>query len=115
MIAYKNEHGNVIDIKNDVKLRLWVYSIIRKLSINSSALKGEKMKLIEEYDGLKEFLLRKDHLDAAQADAKARKDKEGEEGEKTADGAAGAGADMMEDILLGKKEDHELNAFMEKV
>lgn len=115
MIAYKNEHGNVIDIKNDVKLRLWVYSIIRKLSINSSALKGEKMKLIEEYDGLKEFLLQKDHLDAAQADAKARKDKEGGEGETTADGAAGAGADMMEDILLGKKEDHELNAFMEKV
>ena len=70
MIAYKNEHGNVIDIKNDVKLRLWVYSIIRKLSINSSALKGEKMKLIEEYDGLKEFLLQKDHLDAAQADAR---------------------------------------------
>ena len=66
------------------------------------------MKLIEEQEGLKEFLLRKDHLDAAQADAKARK------GGEEADGGV-AGADMTEDILLGNKEYHELNAFMEKV
>jgi len=102
-VAYKNEHGNVLDIKNDIKLRLWVYSVIRKLTINSSALKGEKMRLIEEHDGLKEFLLLKEHRDAAYADAKARKEE------------ASGGKDMealAENVLLGKEEDHEMNAFM---
>jgi hypothetical protein len=104
-VAYKNEYGNVLDIKNDIKLRLWVYSVIRKLTINSSALKGEKMKLIEEHDGLKEFLLLKEHREAAYADAKARKEE-----------ANGTGKDMealaAENVLLGKEEDHEMNAFM---
>ena len=102
-VAYKKEHGNVLDIKNDIKLRLWVYSVIRKLTINSSALKGEKMRLIEEHDGLKEFLLLKEHRDAAYADAKARKEE------------ASGGKDMealAENVLLGKEEDHEMNAFM---
>lgn len=104
-VVYKNEHGNVLDIKNDIKLRLWIYSVIRKLTINSSALKGEKMKLIEEHDGLKEFLLLKEHRDAAYADAKARKE----------DASGGTGKDMealAENVLLGKEEDHEMNAFM---
>ena len=61
------------------------------------------MRLIEEHDGLKEFLLLKEHRDAAYADAKARKEE------------ASGGKDMealAENVLLGKEEDHEMNAFM---
>ena len=74
LFAYKNKHGKILDIQNDVKLRNWTYSMIRKLSINSATLKGEKMELIESYDGLKEFLLRKENVEVAKADAEARKE-----------------------------------------
>jgi len=45
LVAHKNKHGDILDIQNDVKLRMWTYSIVRKLSINSASLKGEGLQL----------------------------------------------------------------------
>ena len=98
-VAYKNEHGSLLDVQGDVKLRLWVFSLIRKLSINSGALKGEKMRLIQAHEGLKDFLLQKEYVEAAVADHKAflAKEKQKEEaarggrGVDDDDGPAGAG------------------------
>lgn len=68
LVAYKEKHGN-IDIQNDVKLRSWTYSIIRKLNMNSTSLNGNKMKYIYEYDGLRDFLLTKEHVEQAMEEA----------------------------------------------
>lgn len=111
LVAFKNKHGSVINIPNDVKLQGWVFSIIRKLSINSIALKGKKMELIESHDGLKDFLLEKQNLEAALEYAKARKEENAAKGQKEEGGDDME--DLVEDVLLGNKEDHELNAFME--
>ena len=64
------------------------------------------MRLIEEHEGLKEFLLLKEHRDVAYADAKARK-------EEASGGSTGKDMEALaENVLLGKEEDHEMNAFM---
>eukprot|EP00970_Alexandrium_tamarense_P018129 scaffold13320_cov215-Alexandrium_tamarense.AAC.13 len=65
IIAYKNKHGH-IDITNNVKLRGWIYSTIRKLSRNRIPV--AKLALIEKEEGLKEFLLSEDNLSAARED-----------------------------------------------
>ena len=121
-VAYKNEHGSLLDVQGDVKLRLWVFSLIRKLSINSGALKGEKMRLIQAHEGLKDFLLQKEYVEAAVADHKAFLAKEKQKEEAARGGRGGDdddddGKDEKEldalNVLLGNEEDHELNEFME--
>lgn len=71
LVAYWKKHGSVADIQNDVKLRGWTFSVIRKLSINSSSLQGEKTRLIESHEGLKEHLSEKELVEAARADGDA--------------------------------------------
>ncbi|KAL7529794.1 hypothetical protein ACHAXR_003158 [Thalassiosira sp. AJA248-18] len=118
LIAYKDTHGN-IDIQNDVKLRGWVFSIVRKLSINSTSLNGEKMKLIYKHEGLREFLLQKEHVEMAAEEAKKSKkygararEKKGEVEEMKEEDDDNL-EELAEDVLLGKTEDDEVNAFME--
>lgn len=65
IIAYKNKHGH-IDITNNVKLRGWIYSTIRKLSRNR--IPAAKLALIEKEEGLKEFLLSEENISAARED-----------------------------------------------
>mmetsp|Transcript_302 Transcript_302/g.581 ORF Transcript_302/g.581 Transcript_302/m.581 type:complete len:616 (+) Transcript_302:403-2250(+) len=144
IVAQKNSGGSVIDIQNDVKLRGWVFSLIRKLAINSGSLRGKKMKLIESHEGLKELLLRSDHVKAAKEEHEERKEEmaaaavkkkkkrkrmeEGGEGaeeedDDDVDGEEDGGTkeannnnnleELAEDVLLGEKEDDEVNAFME--
>lgn len=125
-------HGNV-DIQNDVKLKRWTYSIIRKLAINSNALKGQKMALIEKEEGLKEFLLQKENVETATKFLKDYKagvySKAGRAGNSPVKDDGDEGEDnfgnstiavpkvgleeLTEDVLLGNKEDHEVNAFMQ--
>jgi len=123
LVAYKNKNGDITNIQNDVKLRGWTFSIIRKLSINSSSFRGNKMKLIESHEGLKEYLLQPEHVEAAVAEHKARKEelaaeKNGGDGEDKEEEEEGESKEdeleeLTEDVLLGKTEDDELIAFME--
>ena len=68
LVEHWKEHGHV-HVEGDEKLRLFTYSLIRKLNMCSPALRGQKTEMIEGHDGLRDFLLRKDNIDAAVADA----------------------------------------------
>lgn len=113
LLAYKEKHGN-IDVKNDVKLRGWVLSIIRKLNINSVSLNGEKMDLINKHEGLRDYLLQKELVEMAREDADASRQEKNaarrsDKKAKQAGNAAGKEEDKFEEL----KEDDEVNAFME--
>lgn len=113
LLAYKEKHGN-IDVKNDVKLRGWVLSIIRKLNINSVSLNGEKMDLINKHEGLRNYLLQKELVEMAREDADASRQEKNaarrsDKKAKQAGNAAGKEEDKFEEL----KEDDEVNAFME--
>lgn len=80
------------------------------------------MMLLEKHEGLKEFLLQSENVEAATADAKARKKLEelgsgsewkGSEGGNIKGEETKDLEELTEDVLLGKEEDHEVNAFME--
>ena len=80
------------------------------------------MKLIYEHEGLREFLLRKDHVKMAIADAREVREKaervmgeeeEEEHGSKPEQEQELELEELAEDVLLGHKEDDEVNAFME--
>ena len=77
------------------------------------------MRLIQAHEGLKDFLLQKEYVEAAVADHKAFLAKEKQK-EEAARGRGGDGDDGKEEkeldalnVLLGNEEDHELNEFME--
>ena len=84
------------------------------------------MTLIESHEGLKEFLLQPEHVEAAVAEHKARKEElaaigaagksgggGGEDKEEEGESKEEELEDLTEDVLLGETEDDELNAFME--
>lgn len=79
------------------------------------------MRLIQAHEGLKDFLLQKEYVEAAVADHKAflAKEKQKEEaarggrgGDDDDDGKEEKELDAL-NVLLGNEEDHELNEFME--
>ena len=74
LAEHKNKGGNVIDIKHDIKLRRWTFSIIRKLSTHGIALEKDKLRLIEGHKGLKECLLDEQHVAAACAECQRREE-----------------------------------------
>jgi len=74
MATFWKENGH-IHVENDIKLRMFVYSIIRKLNMRSVALKGRKMDHIEKHSGLLTFLLQHENIQAANADAVVEKEK----------------------------------------
>jgi len=114
LVAYKEKHDTIIDIQNDVKLRGWTYSIIRKLSINSSSLRGDKMNLIESHEGLKEYLLRKENVEAATAEIRARKsDGPQREDDDDDDDDKRELEELADDALLGEIKDEEVNALID--
>ena len=78
------------------------------------------MRLIQAHEGLKDFLLQKEYVEAAVADHKAFLAKEKQKEEAARGGRGGDDDDGNEEkeldalnVLLGNEEDHELNEFME--
>ena len=69
------------------------------------------MQLIEGHEGLKGVLLRKENVVAAVAEAKERK--EGYEAKKGKRSAEEMDEELTEEVLLGRREDEEVAAFME--
>ena len=69
------------------------------------------MQLIESHEGLKGVLLQKENVAAAVAEAKERK--EGYEAKKGKRGAEEMDDELTEEVLLGRREDEEVAAFME--
>lgn len=110
------EHGHV-HVEGDVKLRLFTYTLIRKLNMCSAALKGRKTEMIEGHEGLKEFLLRQDNIDAAVADAAKVKERirsgMGKRGGRKPEGSGGEkreeedGFDLLASGLLDDDKDGE--------
>jgi len=72
LVDYVIKGGDPSNIQNDAKLREWTHSLI--LSLNSPAIKGEKLKLIESHEGLKECLLEEEHVAAAKQGHKRKQD-----------------------------------------